>query len=52
MFRAIGFIIIIYGLSVLLNDAFVAFESATVATFNTLQTAALVTEVQISTLNP
>jgi hypothetical protein len=47
MFRAIGLVIIIYGLSIMLSDAFVAFELAAVATFNTLETAAVVSKETI-----
>ena len=47
MFRAIGFCIALLAISIILDDAFDAFEAATVATFNTVETAAIVSEQQI-----
>lgn len=39
--------IVIWAISIMLNDAFDSFERATVATFNTVETAAIVSEQQI-----
>lgn len=47
MFRAIGYVIIIYALATMLSDAFGAFERAIVATFETIEIAALVSQSQI-----
>jgi len=47
MFRAIGFVIVLYAVSIMLSDAFDGFEKAAVATFNTVETAAIVSEQQI-----
>ncbi len=40
MMRAIGFVIVLYAVSHLLSDAFMAFEDAAVATFETVHVAA------------
>lgn len=47
MFRAIGTVIILVAISHLLNDAFNSFESATVALFETVETAATVSTEQL-----
>ena len=47
MFRAIGFVIALWAVSNMLGDAFDSFERATVATFNTVETAALVSQGQL-----
>lgn len=47
MFRAIGTVIVLYALSQILNDAFVAFEDATVATFGALEAAAIQSQNQL-----
>lgn len=51
MFKAIGFVIGLYAISVMLNDAFLAFERATVATFDTVETAALVSQSKIEAMH-
>ena len=47
MFRAIGYLLLIWGVSIMLADAFSSFERAMVATFDTVETAALVSKTQI-----
>ncbi len=47
MFRAIGLVILIYFISVMLSDAFSSFERAAVATFDTIEAAALVSKTEI-----
>lgn len=47
MFKAIGFVIALYVVSNILGDTFVAFEAAAVSTFNTIETAAAVSRVQL-----
>lgn len=41
MFRAIGFIIILWGISLFFGSALIAFERATVATFGAIEAAAI-----------
>ena len=50
MFRAIGFVIILYALSVFLDNAFTAFENAVVATFETVEQAATVSTSQLQNM--
>lgn len=50
MFRAIGIVIILYALSQFFSSAFVAFERAAVATFGAIEAAAVVSEVNVRTL--
>ena len=47
MFRAIGFLIMLWGLSHFFNSAFSAFENAATATFKTVETAANTATVQM-----
>jgi len=47
MFRAFGMILILWYLSHLFSQSFVALDKALTATFNTLGTAAAVSESQI-----
>lgn len=47
MFRSIGFVIALYAVTLMFNEGFDAFERATVATFNTVETAAEVSEQQL-----
>ena len=49
MFRAIGFLIILWGLTLFLEDAFYAFEDATIATFDAVESAALVAKKEFDT---
>ena len=51
MFRAIGFVIILYALSQMMSSTFQAFESASVAVFHTLETAAVVSEEQMQQMH-
>lgn len=44
MFRAIGFILIVWFLSNAFSSSFEAFDRAATATFNTIETAAEVSE--------
>jgi hypothetical protein len=44
MMRAIGFVIVLYAVAHLLSDAFTAFENAAVATFETVQIAAVISK--------
>lgn len=41
MFRAIGFIIVLWGLSLFFGSALIAFERATIATFGAIEAAAI-----------
>lgn len=50
MFRGIGVVIIIAGFAYFLPNAFVALESAAVASFEVVETAAVVSEVKIQNL--
>lgn len=50
MFRAIGFVIGLYALSQMLSGTIVAFESAMVAVFGTVETAAHVSTEQLELL--
>lgn len=47
MFRAIGFLIILWGLSNYFSQSFVALDDAAAASFNALESAANVTEQQL-----
>ena len=47
MWKSIGALIFLWGVSIILNDAFDSFERAAVATFDTVETAAVVSERQI-----
>ncbi len=47
MFRAIGFVIAFWAVTRMFDDGFQAFERATVATFNTVETAAEISEQQL-----
>ena len=47
MFRAIGFVIALYAVTILFDEGYDAIERATVATFNTVETAAEVSEQQL-----
>lgn len=47
MFRAIGVVIIIYSLSIMLDSAFNAFESATVSVLSTVEVAADISAEQL-----
>ena len=47
MFRAIGFVIILYFVSVMLSDSFNAFDEAATATFQAIEAAAVVSKTEI-----
>lgn len=47
MFRAIGLVIVLYALTHFFAAARVSFEQAVVATFNTVETAAILAEEQL-----
>lgn len=51
MFKAIGLFISLYALSVFFGEAFPAFEDAAVATFETIEVAAEVSQVKLQELN-
>ena len=51
MFRAIGFVIILYAISQLMTEPFQAFSDATTATFKTIEFAAVVSKEQLVTLH-
>lgn len=48
MFRAIGFLIILWGLSQYFSNSFAALDSAGVASFEAIETAARVSQQQFS----
>lgn len=47
MRRAIGFIIILYALSIFFNQAFLALDSAATQSLKTIETAAVITQEQM-----
>jgi len=47
MFKAIGFVIALYAISILMHEAFVSFERAVAATFQTVEVAAVVSKHQL-----
>ena len=47
MFKSIGFVISLYAITQIFSSAIVSFERAMVATFNTLETAAVISEAQL-----
>lgn len=47
MFRAIGTVIVLYSISHMLSGAFHSFETATIAVFETVETAAQISEQQL-----
>lgn len=47
MFKSIGTVIVLIAISAMLNDAFKAFERATVQVFETVETAAAVSQTQL-----
>jgi hypothetical protein len=49
MFKAIGFLIILWGLSHFFNSAFSALDDAARESFKTLETAAVVSQAQLQT---
>ncbi len=51
MFRAIGFVIILYSITQMLAEPFQAFEDAVVATFQVVEVAATVSERQLVDLS-
>ena len=44
MMRAIGFVVALYAISQIMSGAFTAFENAIVATFETVQVAAVISK--------
>ncbi len=46
IFRALGFIIVLYALSNIFNSAFIAFEGAATQTFKTFEAAAIQSQRQ------
>lgn len=50
MFKAIGLFISLYALSVFFAEAFPAFENAAVATFETIEVAAEVSQLKLRTI--
>ncbi len=50
MFRAIGFVIVLYAITQMMSSTFVAFERAATATFQTLEAAAVTSRIQIENL--
>lgn len=51
MFKAIGFFITLYAVSIFFGQAFPAFEDAAVATFQTIEVAAEVSQARLQELN-
>jgi len=51
MFRALGIVIILIALSNMLSGAFHSFENATIAVFDTVETAALAAQFQLKKAN-
>lgn len=47
MFRAIGFLIILWGVSLYFGSSIRAFDRAVTATFNTIESTAILTQIQI-----
>jgi hypothetical protein len=47
MFKAIGFLIVLWGLSQFFNSSFVALDNAASASFKALEAAALVSQKQL-----
>ncbi len=50
MFKSIGFVISLYAITQFFASATASFERAMVATFDTIESAALVSETQIESL--
>lgn len=50
MFRAIGFLITLWGISVFLSSAFSAFERAATATFDAVEAAAIKSQQKLEEL--
>lgn len=47
MFKAIGFLIVLWGLSHFFSSSFVALDSAARESFKTIETAAVVSQIQL-----
>ena len=47
MFRAIGFLITLYGLATFFDTAFVAFERAATESFKTIEAAAILSQQEM-----
>lgn len=50
MFRSIGVVILLYAITQLFSALVVSFESAMVASFNTLETAAIISTQQLQNI--
>ncbi|MEZ4200092.1 MAG: hypothetical protein R3B69_00580 [Candidatus Paceibacterota bacterium] len=50
MFRAIGVLIVLWGLSLHFGSTMKAFDRAATASFNTIETAAILTEYRLQTI--
>jgi hypothetical protein len=51
MFKAIGFLIVLWGLSNFFSTSFVALDDAARETFKTVETAAVVSQIQLEEIN-
>ncbi|MDC1205265.1 hypothetical protein N8083_00250 [Candidatus Pacebacteria bacterium] len=51
MFRAVGFVIVLYALTQMLSGAFMAFESAAIATFGAFEAAAVQSQKQLQPID-
>jgi len=49
MFKAIGLVLLIWYLSTVFSSSFSAFDGSMTATFNTVESAAIVSQTQIET---
>lgn len=47
MFKQIGIVVMLYAITQFFSDASTSFESALVATFQTIETAAVLSEAQL-----
>ena len=50
MFKAIGFVIVLWALSMYFSDSFTAFDDATTASFKAVEAAAVVSKAQIESI--
>lgn len=51
MFRAIGFVIILWSLHSFFGNVFTAFESAVIASLQTVEVAAIISQEQMQQIN-
>ena len=47
MFKSIGFVIVLWAITVLMSDAFRSFENAVTAMFNTVEVAAVIAKLEL-----